>query len=265
MTNTILDIQDVSKVYSTRVSLFKKQKFNALDHVTLSIKRGVTLALIGEAGSGKSTLARIIMKLESPASGKILIDCPPMKKDISQIAPKEYCKRVQMIFQNPYSSLNPCKKIWQIISAPLAANSSYDKADLFSIAEKYSGLVGLGSDYLHAYPRTLSGGQRQRVGIARALVLEPDLLILDEALSALDVSIQAQIINLLIDLQTRLGLTYLFISHDMNMVEHFADEVAVMHSGKIVKLSSAQGFRTFFKQEQIKKGGVVATEVEAVE
>lgn len=236
--NTILDIRDLYKVYSAKVSLFKKQKRNVLDGVTLSIKKGSTLALIGESGSGKSTLARIIMKLESQTSGKILLDFQSTKKDIAHIASSEYSKKVQMIFQDPYSSLNPCKKIWQIISAPVAANSSYNRIDLFSIAEKYSQWVGLGHDYLHAYPHALSGGQRQRVGIARALVLEPDLIILDEALSALDVSIQAQIINLLIDLQAQQGLSYLFISHDMNMVKHFADQIAVMHSGKIVELSN---------------------------
>ncbi len=231
----ILDIKDLSKTYSRNVSLFKKQKVNALHHVSLSIKRGLTFALVGESGSGKSTLARLIMKLEPQTRGSILIDCQSIKKDIRHIGSKEYYGRVQMIFQDPYASLNPCKKIWQIISAPLLGNNAYKKAELYSIAEKYCQWVGLGRDYLEAYPRALSGGQRQRVGIARALVLKPDLLILDEALSALDLSIQAQIINLLIDLQTRLGLTYLFISHDMNMVEYFADHVAVMQTGEIVE------------------------------
>lgn len=231
----LLELHNVSKTYSIKASLFKKKKLNALHQVSLAIKRGQTLALLGESGSGKSTLARVIMRLELPTSGTILIDCQSIKKDIIQVEPKEYYKLVQMIFQDPYSSLNPCKKIWQIISAPLAIKGSYNKATLYSMATRYSRMVGLGDEYLEAYPSSLSGGQRQRVGIARALVLEPDLLILDEALSSLDLSIQAQIINLLIDLQARLGLTYLFISHDMNLIEYFADEVAVMHSGKIIE------------------------------
>lgn len=230
----ILDIRDVSKIYVNSSSLFNIQTFNALDHVSLSIKRGKTLALVGESGSGKTTLSRIIMKLESMTSGQIFINCQEINNDINRVKSKEYYKKVQMIFQDPYSSLNPSKKIWQIITAPLRADRRYNKIKLFSVAEKYSQLVGLGLEYLNAYPRTLSGGQRQRVGIARALVLEPDLLILDEALAALDLSIQAQIINLLVDLQARLGLTYLFISNDMSMVEHFADQIAVMRSGRVI-------------------------------
>lgn len=236
--NVILDVRDVSKTYVAKASLFRKTTTTALREVSFSISKGRTFALLGESGSGKTTLAKIIMKLETATNGKILIDCQSIKKDVAQVASPQYNERVQMIFQDPYSSLNPRKKIWQIIAAPLVAQTSFTKNEQFSIAEKYSRLVGLGNEYLHAYPRSLSGGQKQRVGIARALVLEPDVIILDEALSALDLSIQAQIINLLLDLQARLALTYLFISHDVHMVEHFADEVAIMHRGEIVELGS---------------------------
>lgn len=236
----ILELEDVSKLFTLGSFLFKTPKFKAVNRVSFSIKTGTTLALIGESGSGKSTLARMIMKLEPLTQGEIFIQCMGAKKNIKHLCAKEYYKRVQMIFQDPYSSLNPRKKIWQIITAPLRAHQSLNKSELFSIAKKYMQLVGLGEEYLYAYPHALSGGQRQRVGIARALVLEPDLLILDEALSALDLSIQAQIVNLLLRLQKILGLSYLFISHDKDLVEHIADQVAVMYLGEVVEFGEVR-------------------------
>ncbi len=220
---TFLEVQGISKTY-------KKQKNKAIQDLSFSIKKGTTTALMGESGSGKSTLAKIIMKLELPTSGNVFINSASGKKNIADISSKEYYRRVQMVFQDPYSSLNPQKKIWQIISSPLNAQKMLSLNERFAIAQKYIGMVGLGQEYLQAHPKALSGGQRQRVGIARALVLNPELLILDEALSALDLSIQAQIVNLLVDLQSKLGLTYLFISHDEDMVKHFADEVIIMRS-----------------------------------
>ena len=205
---------------------------------TLCAVLGVFSLAVGESGSGKSVLAKLIMKLEPPTNGKIFIDCNQNKKNITSISSKDYSHKVQMIFQDPYTSLNPRKKIWQIISAPFAATNSCHQDELFTIAEKYSQMVGLGHEYLQAYPSALSGGQRQRVGIARALVLQPELLILDESLQSLDVSTQAQIINLLIDVQADMGLAYLFISHDMNMVERFADQIAVMQAGEIIALDN---------------------------
>ncbi|HEY3596012.1 MAG TPA: ATP-binding cassette domain-containing protein, partial [Paraburkholderia sp.] len=160
--------------------------------------------------------------------------------DLAAIAPRDLCMRMQMVFQDPYSSLNPRKRVWQIVATAPASLRRRSRRDLRQCAERHLQSVGLGADYLDAFPGALSGGQRQRVGIARALAAEPEILILDEPLSALDASVQAQILNLLLDLQRALGLTYLFISHDLAVVRHLADEVAVLYAGRLVEYGAAE-------------------------
>lgn len=209
--------------------------FAALDRLNLTLGRGQTLAVVGESGSGKSTMAKLIMKLQRPTAGRISVRLDHEIRDIAQLQAQDLYRKIQMVFQDPYASLNPRKRVWRILSAPLCNYENLDRVERQTLALRYLQKVGLGEAQLHAFPHMLSGGQRQRVNIARALVTDPEILILDEPLSALDVSVQAQIINLLLDLQRDLGLTYLFISHDLEVVRHFADQVLVMQSGRMVE------------------------------
>ncbi|MEJ2419015.1 MAG: ATP-binding cassette domain-containing protein [Exilibacterium sp.] len=211
----LIRVAHLSKTFSTRTSLFSRQSIQSLDDISISLARGTTLAIVGESGSGKSTLAKVLMKLEKPTNGLVSIFENGAHRDISKIYSSEFYRRVQMVFQDPYSSLNSRKKIWQIISAPLSAVSANNRASRRAIAEKYIRMVGLDTEHLDSYPHTMSGGQRQRVGIAQALVSQPEVLVLDEPLSALDVSIQAQIVNLLLELQETIKLTYFIVSHDL--------------------------------------------------
>ncbi|MEX1008844.1 MAG: ABC transporter ATP-binding protein [Acidimicrobiia bacterium] len=193
---------------------------HAVDGVSFTVDRGETLAIVGESGSGKTTVARLVLRLVKPTAGTI----------------RFHGRRVQMVFQDPYSSLDPRMTAGAIVAEPLVVARRRREAKQ-RVPELFE-LVGLGAEHTDRYPHELSGGQRQRVGIARALALEPDLVVLDEPVSALDVSIQAQILNLLADLQARLSLSYLFIAHDLSVVRHVADRVAVMHLGKIVEFAS---------------------------
>lgn len=240
MSSHILTIDCVSKAYEVRKTLLRTARITALDGVSVSLLRGRTLAVVGESGSGKSTLARLIMRLDAPCAGSIRLEENGALRDIVSFKTRDFYRRVQMVFQDPWSSLNPRKRIWQIVSAPGASQGRQSRADRRAIAEHQLKIVGLGSHLVDAWPSALSGGQRQRVGIARALASQPEILILDEPLSALDVSVQSQILNLLLDLQRSLGLTYLFISHDLAVVRHVADEVAVMYQGRIVEYGDAQ-------------------------
>lgn len=206
-------------------------KFVAVDDVSLKIEEGKTLGLVGESGSGKTTLGRLLLRLIEPDSGSIHFD----DVDILSLKPRELKKwrqEAQIIFQDPYASLNPRMTAGDIVAEALEIH----KIDVTpeTIIQSFE-QVGLNPDHTFRYPHEFSGGQRQRIGIARALILNPRLLICDEPITALDVSVQAQIVNLLKDLQLRLGLTYLFISHDLRMVRYIADHVAVMHGGKIVE------------------------------
>ncbi|MET0405901.1 MAG: oligopeptide/dipeptide ABC transporter ATP-binding protein, partial [Cystobacter sp.] len=225
----------VSKAFTVRKSFSTREKIQALDDVSLPLLRGRTLAVVGESGSGKSTLARLLMRLDEPTSGSLRLHHDGGFADIQGIAPLDYYRRVQMVFQDPYSSMNPRKRIWQTVTTALSNMRSCSGDEMMRIAEQQLKAVGLDSHYLKSFPHALSGGQRQRVCIARALVTQPELLVLDEPLSALDVSIQAQILNLLLELQQRLALTYLFITHDLAVVRHFADDVAVMYAGQLVE------------------------------
>jgi oligopeptide/dipeptide ABC transporter ATP-binding protein len=229
-------VERLVKYFPIKGGFFQRENLevHAVDGVDMEIRRGETLGLVGESGCGKSTLGRLILRLEEPTSGRIVFE----GEDISNLSPsamKRLRRRMQVIFQDPYSSLNPRQTVQSIISEPLIVHRIGTRAQR---REKVLALmedVGLRPEYLKRYPHEFSGGQRQRIGIARAVALNPSLIIADEPVSALDVSIRSQVINLLEDLQEKYGLTYLFISHDLSVVEHIADRVAVMYLGKIVE------------------------------
>jgi dipeptide transport system ATP-binding protein len=209
----------------------------ALKGVDFRVMRGKTLAVVGESGSGKSTLARIIALIDAPSGGKLLIGDQPV--DIARRKPSSLMRsRVQMVFQNPYGSLNPRQKIGSVLTEPLRINTDMPASECQDRAEAMLCKVGMQADHLVRFPHMFSGGQRQRIAIARALILNPELLVLDEPVSALDLSVQAQVLNLLADLQEELGLTYVFVSHDLSVVRWIADEVMVMSEGEVVEQGS---------------------------
>ena len=213
-------------------------RVQAVTDVSLDIARGETLALVGESGCGKSTLGRLILRLVEPTAGKVLFD----GQDVTAMKPRElraFRRRMQLIFQDPYSSLDPRMRVRALIAEPLRAYG-VPQGEQNEIVEALAEQVGLRPDALDAFPHEFSGGQRQRIGIARAVALRPDLVVCDEPVSALDVSIQAQILNLLEDLQQQTGLTYLFISHDLAVVHHIADRVCVMFLGRICEIGSVE-------------------------
>ncbi len=232
-----LVLRDVVKEYSEwgrrgRV----RGTVRAVDGVSLEVKRGHALGIVGESGSGKSTLARMIVGLLEPTAGEILIDGRPLQA----LPRRDLFRRVQMVFQDPFGSLNPRKTVRQILDAPLAALGRMGAGERADRVAELMQLVRLRPEFVDRYPHEFSGGQCQRIGVARALAVSPDIIVLDEPVSALDVSVQAQVLTLLLDLQERLGLTYVFISHDLAVVEVVADRVAVMKSGKIVELADAE-------------------------
>jgi len=216
--------------------LFDRRQIKAVDGISFSIPLGTTLGLVGESGSGKTTTGRLIARLTQPTAGQIRY----RSENIAPLSGKELKglrRSVQMIFQDPASSLNRRKTTGQMVSAPLRIHKLVSKQAMESRLAELMGMVGLSGHFLNRYPHELSGGQRQRVGIARALAVEPEFVICDEPVTALDVSIQAQILNLMMDLQDELDLTYLFIAHDLSVVKHVSDRVAVMYLGKIVEIA----------------------------
>jgi oligopeptide/dipeptide ABC transporter ATP-binding protein len=216
------------------------QVVRAVDDVSFSIRRGETFGLVGESGSGKSTLARLLLRLDNPTGGRVVFD----GVDISSLSPRELRKlrwRMQIVFQDPFASLNRRRTVEQTIEMPLRVHQPQLKAsERAARVRELLDVVGLRASHASAYPRELSGGQCQRVSIARALSIRPDFVVLDEAVSAVDVSIQAQILNLLRELQERLGLTYLFVSHDLSVVRYMSNTIGVMYHGKIVELGSRE-------------------------
>ncbi len=231
-----LEVKNLSKTYEVR-RLFRGKAFvRALDGVSFQLQKGKTLAIVGESGCGKSTLAKCLMRIEKPTGGEIRLG----GRRLEDIPVREWWRNVQMIFQDPYSSLNPRKKVIDLIAEPLVIAGGFSKNEIRVRAKAMMAKVGLRPEFEERYPHMLSGGQRQRVGIARALILKPQLLICDEPVSALDISIQAQVLNLLMDLQDEFGLTYLFISHDLSLVRHIADDVLVMYLGQVMELGSRE-------------------------
>jgi peptide/nickel transport system ATP-binding protein len=228
----VLICRGVEKTFEVGGLLRKSQPIRAVDGVELDVRRGEVVAIVGESGSGKTTLGRMLLGLMQPSGGSILLNDKPL----TELDPREIARKVQPVFQDPFASLNPRKTIAQIIEFPLSVQGIGSRAERRDRVTEISQRVGLARRLLDSYPIQMSGGQRQRVAIARALVVQPDLVILDEPTSALDVSIQAQILNLLQDLQERLSLTYVFISHDMGVVRYLADRVAVMYRGRIVEM-----------------------------
>src|SRR6476661_6046566 len=236
-TDEVLQIQNLRKVFKLRSGLGKSTDFTAVDDVSFSVKRGTTTAIVGESGSGKSTVAQMVLNLLQPTSGKIVFD----GVDTSTLNSKEifaFRRRVQPIFQDPYGSLDPMYNIFRTIEEPLRTHKIGDKASREKKVRELLDQVALPQSAMQRYPNELSGGQRQRVAIARALALDPEVIICDEAVSALDVLVQAQVLNLLADLQSRLGLTYLFITHGLAVVRQIADHVCVMEKGKLVETGS---------------------------
>ena len=228
----VLELRNVSKTYTVKQGLFGERKaLRALDDVSLKLGRGEVLGLVGESGCGKSTLAKILLGLEQPTGGEVLIDGAPVGgQDRRTLA-----RRIQPIFQDPYSSLNPRKSIADIVSLPLRVHGIGDAASQEKAVREILEIVGLPARVMNSFPSQMSGGQRQRVAIARALIMKPEIVICDEPTSALDVSVQSQILNLLGELLREFGLTYLFISHNLAVVEHLATRVAVMYLGRIVE------------------------------
>lgn len=227
----ILKVENLKKYYSYR-RLFRPTQFvRALDGVSFELGEKETLAIVGESGCGKSTLAKTLMQIEEKTEGQYSIN----GKNVDQMKVSDFRRSIQMIFQDPYSSINPRKKAWEIVAEPLVINSNLSKAECKDRALEEMQKVGLHSQFGDRFPHMFSGGQRQRLGVARALILQPKILICDEPVSALDVSIQAQVINMLMDLQDQNNLSYLFISHDLSVVRHLADRIMVMYLGKIVE------------------------------
>lgn len=225
-------------------TFIKKQTgaVKAVDGVSFKVRRGETVGIVGESGCGKTTLGKSIMRLENPTGGEVLYNLHGKMTDVTKFDKKElfeFRKEVQMVFQDPYSALNPMKKIYDSFKAPLVAHGVTDKTDIDMVIEDRLKRVNLRPDYMYRYPHEFSGGQRQRLCIARALCVSPEVVILDEPVSALDVSIQAQVINLLQGIQKELDLTYVFIAHDLSVVEYISDRIIVMYLGNIMEISTS--------------------------
>lgn len=237
---TLLEVKNLKKYFDASSGFFGKNKkyVQAVDDVSFELKKGETLGLVGESGCGKSTTGRTIIKLYDPTEGQIIFK----GQDISKLKKSEmlpFRKNMQMIFQDPYASLNTRMTVGDIIAEPLVIHGMAQKGEIKDKVQDLINAVGLNPDHAARYPHEFSGGQRQRIGIARALAVEPDFIICDEPISALDVSIQAQVVNMLEDLQKDRGLTYLFIAHDLSMVKYISDRIGVMYLGKMVELTFA--------------------------
>jgi dipeptide transport system ATP-binding protein len=236
MSDIVMEGHDLARFYDVNRSVFKAPStVKALNGVSFTLERGKTLAVVGESGCGKSTLARLATMIEPPSAGTLKIG----GKD-AQVGDASLRSKVQIVFQNPYGSLNPRQKVGSILEEPLKINTSLNASERRAKVEDMMKRVGLRPEHYARYPHMFSGGQRQRIAIARALMLNPDVLVLDEPVSALDLSIQAQVLNLLMDLQEEMGLAFLFISHGLSVVQHISDDVMVMYLGRPVEEGSAE-------------------------
>jgi len=237
---SFLEVRNLKKYFSPRKIFLKNNTtpVRAVDDISFTLQEGETLGLVGESGCGKSTAARTLLQLETPTSGSVHFKGKNLAS-LSATELRNQRKEMQMIFQDPFSSINPRRKIGDVLREPFAIHGF--KENVSEAVMELLDQVGLSSDYVNRYSHEMSGGQLQRVGIARAIALNPTLVVADEPVSALDVSIQAQIINLMMDLREKMGIAFLFISHDMSIVEYFCDRVAVMYLGKIVEIASSEG------------------------
>ena len=236
--DTLVEVKHLKEYFNINTGMFSSRPLKAVDDVSFAIRRGETLGLVGESGCGKTTVGRTLLHLYKPTSGEIWFDGKQIvtKKDIL-----EYRKKSAMVFQDPYSSLNPRMTVADIIGEPLDVHKMYSSAaERKERILELMGQVGLNSEHANRYAHEFSGGQRQRIGIARALAMKPQFVVCDEPVSALDVSIQAQVINMFDELQDQMGLTYLFIAHDLLVVRHISDRIAVMYLGKMVELADAR-------------------------
>ena len=243
-TATLIDARNLSRQYEVSGGLFgKRASVKALSNASFTLNAGRTLAVVGESGCGKSTLARVVTMIEPPSSGELMLDGHIISAEnvLSDAQRATLRASVQIVFQDPFGSLNPRQSIGRILEEPLLINRpDIGAAERESLAREMLALTGLRPEHYERYPHMFSGGQRQRIAVARALMLNPKILVLDEPVSALDLSIQSQILNLLVDLQERLNLAYLFISHDLSVVQHMADDVMVMYLGRVVESGPAE-------------------------
>lgn len=238
MSKVLVEVKDLKKEFEVKKGLMaKKQSLKAVDGISFDIHEGETLSLVGESGCGKSTTGRLVLKLLPLTSGKVIFDGADITNfDDNKMRPLR--KNMQMIFQDPYSSLNPRIKVKDLISEPLLVHTDMSKKDRYDKVRELLEIVGLDGDNMEKYAHEFSGGQRQRIGIARALSVNPKLIVADEPVSSLDVSIQSQVLNLMQDLQEEFGLTYLFISHNLSVVEHISNRVCVMYLGRLVEIAT---------------------------
>jgi dipeptide transport system ATP-binding protein len=232
----LIQARDLHKYYNVKTGFFQADKsLQALSGASFDLYPGQTLAVVGESGCGKSTLARLLTLIEQPTAGRLSLDGIDLANANNKEVAKQLRQTVQMVFQDPFGSLNPRQKVGDILQEPLIINTKLNASQRREQVLTMMARVGLSDEHFHRYPHMFSGGQRQRIAIARALILKPKIVVLDEPVSALDVSIQAQVLNLLIELQQELGLAYVFISHDLSVVRHIADQVLVMYLGKPVE------------------------------
>jgi peptide/nickel transport system ATP-binding protein len=243
--SVLLDVKGLKKYFPIRRGLLQKTvgQVKAVDDVSFFLNRGETLSLVGESGCGKTTTARCILRAITPTAGQVLLSDNGKVLDVAKVSKKKLRslrRQMQMIFQDPFSSLNPRMTLLDIVGEPLFVHGEGNLQARTDRVVELLRLVGLRPEYMRRYPHAFSGGQRQRIGIARALALNPRLVVADEPVSALDVSVQAQILNLLLELQQRLGLTYLFVAHDLSVVKHISERVAVMYVGRIVESAPAE-------------------------
>ena len=234
----LIEVRDLKEYFDINMGFFRSKPLKAVDGVSFTIHKGETLGLVGESGCGKTTVGRTILHLYKPTAGEVIFDGKPIqtKQDV-----QEFRKKATMVFQDPYSSLNPRMTVYEIIAEPIKVCKTLTRRD--EIDEKVFGLmqtVGLSERFVNAYPHELDGGRRQRIGVARALSLDPEFIVCDEPVSALDVSIQAQILNLMMDLQEKMNLTYVFITHDLSVVKHISDDIAVMYLGQCVEKAPSE-------------------------